>query len=62
MKVEKCPECGSRYLSEGKFSSNAAVYVSTWKSSPLRAIVCSNCGLVVELRVTKPEIFAPKIY
>ena len=61
MKVERCPECGSRHLAEGKFSGYANLSASAWKSSPVIAVVCSDCGLVVELRVKNPGIFAPKI-
>ncbi len=60
MRIEKCPECGSRQLTEGKIS-HATIYASLWKSCTMEALVCSNCGRVLELRATKPELFAPKI-
>lgn len=60
-KIEKCPECGSRHLGKGKLEGYASLYASAFKSSPLDALVCSDCGLVIELRARKPHIFAPKV-
>lgn len=60
-RVEKCPECGSRNLGHGKLEGYASMYASPFRSSPLDALVCSDCGLVIELRVRKPHIFAPKV-
>ena len=61
MKIEKCPECGGRRFGWGKFSGYAKLSVSSFASSPVVAQVCSDCGLIVELRVTQPQKFAPKI-
>lgn len=61
MKIEKCPECGSRRLGEGKLSGYAALSNGGWRSSPVKAVVCSNCGLILEMRVTKPQVFTPKM-
>lgn len=60
-RVEKCPECGSRNLGTGKLDGYASMFASPFKSSTIDAVVCSDCGLVIELRVRKPHIFAPKI-
>ena len=60
-KIERCPECGSRNLGKGKLQGYASMYAGPFKSSPVEAVVCSDCGLVIELRVLKPHIFAPKI-
>lgn len=60
-KIERCPECGSRNLGKGKFEGYASMYAGPFKSSVVDAVVCSDCGLVIELRVRKPHIFAPKI-
>jgi rRNA maturation protein Nop10 len=62
VKTEKCPECGSRYIGEGLFSgyANLTVKGRGFSSSKVIAQVCSNCGLILELRVDKPEKFFPK--
>ena len=59
-RIEKCPECGGRNLGVGKFDGYAELSAGGFKSSAVQALVCSDCGLVVELRVTKPQKFAPK--
>ena len=61
VKVEKCPECGSRNLGTGRLQGYASMYAAPFKSSSMEALICSDCGLVIELRVRKPHIFAPKI-
>jgi rRNA maturation protein Nop10 len=60
--VEKCPECGSRRIGQGKFSGYAAMSVvgKSFASSEVLADVCSDCGLIIQMRVKKPEKFAPK--
>ena len=60
-RVEKCPECGSRNLGTGKLDGYASMYASAFRSSAVDAVVCSDCGRIIELRVRKPHIFAPKI-
>lgn len=60
-KIEKCPECGSRRLGAGRLDGYGSMYASAFKSSPVDAVVCSDCGLVIQLRVRKPQVFAPKI-
>ena len=60
-RVEKCPECGSRNLGIGKMEGYGSMYASAFRSSPVDALVCSDCGLIIELRARKPHIFAPKI-
>jgi len=61
-KTEKCPECGSRYIGEGVLSgyANLTVRGKSFSSSKIIAQVCSNCGLILELRVDKPEKFTPR--
>ncbi len=67
MKVERCPECGSRNLGRGLLTGYATMSVCNEKgraglrSSPVQAVVCSDCGLVLELRVAQPYKFAPKV-
>jgi hypothetical protein len=63
VKTERCPECGSRYIGEGSFSSGYAYLTPKGKafsSSKVKAEVCSNCGLIIKMRVDKPEKFVPK--
>ena len=60
-RVEKCPECGSRNLGHGKLEGYASMYASPFRSSQVDAVVCSDCGLVIEMGVRKPHIFAPKV-
>lgn len=62
-KIDRCPECGSRYIGEGTFNSGYAYLTPKGKvfaSSKVKAEVCSNCGLIIQLRVDKPEKFVPK--
>ena len=61
-KMEKCPQCGSRYIGEGVLSgyANLTVKGKGFSSSKVIAQVCSNCGLILEMRVEKPEKFVPK--
>ena len=67
MKVERCPECGGKNLGLGRFEGYACLTVckengrSSLRSSGVDAVVCSDCGLVLELRVRDPHKFAPKI-
>ena len=58
---DKCPECGSRYIGEGVLSGYADLTVKGkfYSSSKVMAKVCSNCGLILELRVADPEKFVP---
>ena len=60
---DKCPECGSRYIGEGIFDGYSTLSVKGrgFASSRVLAKVCSNCGLILELRVDKPEKFVPKV-
>lgn len=60
MRIEKCPDCGSRRLGQGSFSGYANLMAGGFRSSKVTATVCSNCGLIVELRVAQPEKFAPR--
>lgn len=60
MRVEKCPDCGSRRLGEGAFSGYANLSGRGFRSSKVTAVVCSDCGLIVELRAAQPEKFAPR--
>ncbi len=57
-KTERCPECGSRYIGEGILSNaTMAAKGRFWASSKVMADICSNCGLVIKLKVEKPERF-----
>ncbi|MDO4733246.1 MAG: transcription initiation factor TFIIIB [Bacillota bacterium] len=66
MKVEKCPECGSKNLGRGEFSGYACLTVCNaagkpgFRGSAVQAVLCSDCGLILELRVKQPHKFAPK--
>lgn len=60
--VDKCPECGSRRIGVGELSGYAAMAAKEkmFASSAIIADVCSDCGLIIRMRVKKPEKFAPK--
>jgi predicted RNA-binding Zn-ribbon protein involved in translation (DUF1610 family) len=57
---KKCPECGSKNIGKGKFMYEAKVHpvgkVFTTGSDVL-VDLCTNCGLIITLRVEKPEKF-----
>ena len=61
-KADKCPGCGSRYIGEGILSgyANMTVRGKPFSASKIIAQVCSNCGLILEMRVEKPDKFLPK--
>lgn len=56
--ITKCPSCGSTEIGEGKLSGYAAIQpVGKIMSmgSPILAAVCSNCGLIVQMKVKHPK-------
>jgi hypothetical protein len=57
---EKCPECGSNNIGKGKFQYEAKVQPvgKTFTSgSDVLLDICTNYGLIITLRVEKPEKF-----
>lgn len=59
----KCPECGCNEIGMGKWEGYAVLrphdsFLSL--GSNVFAEVCTNCGLVLALRVQKPEKFKKK--
>ncbi|UOQ45593.1 transcription initiation factor TFIIIB [Halobacillus salinarum] len=58
--VINCPKCGSRELGKGKHSGYA-VMVPSEKAlslgSDIEYILCTDCGLIIESYVKKPEKF-----
>lgn len=63
MPTDKCPQCGSRRLGHGVFDGYARLTSKRsrgWRGSNVTALVCSDCGLIIELRAEHPERFAPK--
>ncbi len=58
-----CPECGSKEISKGKLDGYVALRPADklWSTgSPMMAEVCTDCGLIINIRVTKPEKFKKK--
>ncbi len=59
-KIKRCTECGCTEIGSGKFAGHAALrpvdkFFGT--GSVIYADVCTNCGLVTNLRAEKPEKF-----
>ncbi|HOO13146.1 MAG TPA: transcription initiation factor TFIIIB [Bacillota bacterium] len=59
---EKCPECGCNEIGRGKMSGHACIVPEgrVFASSALIAEVCTDCGLVLRLKVEKPHKFKQK--
>ncbi|NLX86258.1 MAG: transcription initiation factor TFIIIB [Clostridiales bacterium] len=59
---EKCPECGCKEIGRGKMSGYACMVPEgrVFVSSALIAEVCTDCGLILRLKVEKPHKFKRK--
>ncbi len=58
--IDKCPECGWAEIGKGKFYGSAAIIPEEKKismGSTVFADICTNCGLIIQLQVEKPDIF-----
>lgn len=56
----KCPECGSTEIGKGNLDGYALLRPADKMfslGSPIIVELCTNCGLVINLRVKKPEKF-----
>lgn len=66
MEMKKCPACGSFSIGEGVFSGYANLTAckangkGSMRSSSVRAEVCCECGLIINLYAVKPEKFTPR--
>ena len=63
MPIWKCPECGCTEIGKGKFYGSAAIIPTENKislGSTVNADICTNCGLIIQLQVEKPDIFRKK--
>ena len=61
--IDKCPECGMTEIGKGKFYGSAAIIPADKKismGSTVFADICTNCGLIIQLQVEKPDIFRKK--
>lgn len=61
--IDKCPECGGTEIGKGKFYGSAAIIPADKKislGSTVFADICTNCGLIIQLQVEKPDIFRKK--
>ena len=61
--IDKCPECGGAEIGKGKFYGSAAMIPAEKRisiGSTVFADVCTNCGLIIQLQVEKPDIFKKK--
>lgn len=59
----KCPNCGNTEIGKGKLDTYAAlrpVGKIFSMGSPIIADVCTNCGLILQMKVKQPEKFIPK--
>ena len=58
--IDKCPGCGCAEIGKGKFYGSAAI-IPAGKNfsmgSTVFADICLNCGLIIQLKVEKPDIF-----
>lgn len=60
LKKNTCPECGSNEIGRGKFYGSSALIPAHKRisfGSTVFALVCTNCGFVIQLQVEKPRIF-----
>ena len=60
--IDKCPACGSRQFGEGVLDGYASMRPKgkAFRSSSLVAQVCTNCGLIINLKAKNPAAFIPK--
>jgi predicted RNA-binding Zn-ribbon protein involved in translation (DUF1610 family) len=61
--IDKCPECGGTEIGKGKFYGSAAMIPAAKTisiGSTVFGDVCTNCGLIIQLQVEKPDIFRKK--
>jgi len=59
-KVTECPKCGGKELGKGyQHSSYSVMYPSNKLSFgyDVEYIICTECGLIIESYVEKPEKF-----
>ncbi|MCT4508097.1 MAG: transcription initiation factor TFIIIB [Tepidibacter sp.] len=56
---KKCPECGCTEIAGGEFTGYAALKPtnSIIASSLVIAEICTNCGYILNMRVSDPEKF-----
>jgi len=58
--IEKCPECGCNDIGKGKWDGYSVLRPTDKMlsmGSKVFVEVCTNCGLILALRVEKPEKF-----
>jgi rRNA maturation protein Nop10 len=62
--AEECPKCGGKELGEGEQHNYAAISPKNKMSfgSPVRHIICTHCGYIIESYVTKPAKFKGTIF
>lgn len=57
----KCPDCGNTEIGQGKLNGYAVlrpVGKILSMGSPIIADVCTNCGLILQMKVEHPEKFS----
>ncbi len=56
---KKCPECSCTEIGGGTFSGYAALKPinAIIATSPVTAEVCTDCGYILNMRVSDPEKF-----
>lgn len=61
----KCPDCGSSEIGKGKLSGYAAIHpVGKVLSmgSTIIVDVCTECGLVIQMKAEKPHRFKNTVW
>ena len=58
MEHKKCPKCKSENIGKGKFNDYTAIIpLGKFFGSRIIADICTDCGHIFEMKVTKPEKF-----
>ncbi len=58
MEHKKCPKCESENIGKGKFNDYTVIIpLGKFFGSRIIADICTDCGHVFEMKVTKPEKF-----
>ena len=59
MNITECPKCAGKELGIGKQNGYAVMYPENKMSlgSEIKYVICTECGLIIEGYVTKPNKF-----
>nr|WP_231784170.1 transcription initiation factor TFIIIB [Lentibacillus sp. JNUCC-1] len=64
MKITECPKCGETELGRGKQTGMGTIIPNGKVSfgEEVEHLICSQCGLIIESYVKKPEKFKGTYY